>query len=544
MFTVLTTKQFKLSILIVFIIYLGLRCVAWSGTYLFEDTDSIPYLRQIELFSSASLNEIIHMNPDATPFYPFFGALCALPVWSTEVAARLCSLLFSVLLFFCIFFIGKRITDKASILVGFIILSLHHILIPLSYSVLTEPSYIATCYLGLWFFIVQFRTLRIWQGALLGFIFGLSFLNRTEGLLYIGLIPCIQGVLFLFDKQRKYNVKQFVGWVLAYCVVFALLSAPQIWRVSKKMGMFSINGRQAWTVIFKNKDGKSKEEQIFGLNYDPGIINLYYIRTHPEIQKQLMKKTELKNYLKVISKNFTELYQKKLGFMIGPFGVVFFAIGLWGLYVSDRKAECFIIVAFIGAALVGPLIHNVVIRHVAIIIPIIILVEGIGVTYFLEAIGKTTRLCLFQKSILLFLSLFFIIAPFVISLKHVYAEQPVLNREYDPVIIKKYEQIIKTVAVDDNIAEPLIVSKKPYLPYYAHIRGLLMPYTDYEGLVTYCKINSVDFLCLRHHLMKKYPFISVFKKKDILPEFMLLSYDEDQSGGVTELYRFNKSSVH
>ena len=336
--------------LIVFIIYLGLRCIAWSGTYLLEDTDSIPYLRQIELFSSANFNEIIHMNPDSTPFYPFFGALCAFPGWSTEVAARFCSLMFSVLLFFCIFSIGRKITDNTSILIGLIILSFHHVLIPLSYSVLTEPSYIATCYLGLWFFIVQFRTLRIWQGALLGFIFGLSFLNRTEGILYFGLIPCIQGVLFLFDQQRKYNVKRFAGWLLAYCVVFALLSAPQIWRVSKKMGIFSINGRQAWTVILKNQDGKSEDDKIFGLKYHPGIINLFYIRTHPEVQKQLMEKTELKNYQKVIVKNFSELYQEKLGFMIGPFGIVFFAVGLWGLYASDRTAECFIIVAFIVAA--------------------------------------------------------------------------------------------------------------------------------------------------------------------------------------------------
>ena len=121
-----------------------------------------------------------------------------------------------------------------------------------------------------------------------------------------------------------------------------------------------------------------------------------------------------------------------------------------------------------------------------------------------------------------------------------YADQPVFNCEYDPAIIKKYGQIMKTVAVDENIAIPSIVSKKPYLPYYSRMRGFQMPYTNYKGLVTYCKINSVAFLCLRHNLMGKYPFIPVFKEKDVLPEFMLLSYDEDQCGRVTELYRFNE----
>ena len=64
--------------------YLIVRCLAWKNTILLEDTDSLFYLNNIKEFLTFDLQNIINLDADSTPFYPFFGALFSLPGWSVE----------------------------------------------------------------------------------------------------------------------------------------------------------------------------------------------------------------------------------------------------------------------------------------------------------------------------------------------------------------------------------------------------------------------------------------------------------------------------
>ena len=112
----------------------------------------------------------------------------------------------------------------------------------------------------------QYSAPTVASGALLGLIFGLSFLDRTEGILYLAFIPFVQVVHYWFTRDRSYSSRQLVRWGATFIAVFVLLAAPQVWRVSRRMGGFAINGRQAWA-LFLGRDltGVARDRKLWGL---------------------------------------------------------------------------------------------------------------------------------------------------------------------------------------------------------------------------------------------------------------------------------------
>lgn len=541
-------NTFKLSFfgyLFIFALYIALRYIAWMNTILLEDHDSVGYLYEIKIFWLFDLHKIINMGPDSTPFYPFFSALCSFPNWSVETAARFCSLLFSSLLFLCIVLIGKQIAKPLEIAIGLIILSLSPVLIPLSYAVLTEPSYIATCYLGLLFFLIQYKKPTLWHGAILGIIFALCFLNRTEGLFYLLVIPFMQTVHFFASKHTQYDAKRLTGWICIFFLFFTLFAAPQIWRVSHKMGHFAINGRQTWTLILKNPDGKSYDEKIYGLDHNSLTTNLSYVQGNPDTNAEYMSNVQVKSFLKIFLKNYSILYQDRLGHMSGPFGIIFFVFGLLALYQANRRSECFVIITFIVSALIAPMLHLVDMRYIAIIAPLIIIVTGLGINYIARSIGERfSRHKIGVQLIVTVICICAVIGSFSVPLYRVLFEKKYYNREYNPRIIKHVASIVKEISIKEGISKPVIISRKAYLYLYGDTELASMPYTDYKTLVKYSTNNNADFLFLQHRLIKKHPFLETFLQPMPPVEFELIYRTLDDYNDKIELYRFNKKKVN
>lgn len=153
----------------ILIIYILIRVIVWQNNITnLEDADSARYLIETRVFKNFAFNEIINFSPDSTPFYPFFSGLFSLPGWSVETGARLCSLFFSIVLFFAIIGIGKHFTSISGILVTLFIITFNAVLMRYSISVLTEPSYIAVIYLGFWLFCSQNYTPTIKKVFYLG----------------------------------------------------------------------------------------------------------------------------------------------------------------------------------------------------------------------------------------------------------------------------------------------------------------------------------------------------------------------------------------
>ncbi len=551
-----TEKESKTSISILFLfiilIYAGIRIIAWSNNHIFlEDHDSVAFLWDMRELRTFDFKAIVDLPADANPFYRFFGALCSLPGWSVEFGARLCSFLFSLLLLASIIGIGRQVSSSTGIAIGLLILSFSPEFIRLSFSILTEPSFIATVYFGIWLFLARHKNLRLWQGSLLGLIFGLAFLNRLEGILFLGMIPLFQLIHLISNKERDYTFKAFIGWCLIFVISFSLVAAPQILRVSHKMGRFSFNGREVWSLLLNQPDGRSKTEKIYGLNYSKGQTNLEYFQSNPEALKELKSEIPFKEYLLRIGRNFNQLYRTQSGVLIGPLGFIFFAFGLACLYQRGYRYEIILLLTFIGFILVPPLMHNVVIRHIAIIAPFIFLIEGIGIVYLSEKLlksepGSSAKI---NAIAIAFLVILFgaSFAPFYKAIAKPLHIKDFKNYKNYYKVLESYREpatIIREISENELKRIPNIVTQKIHIAYVAEGSVLPMPYTDYDSLVHYSRINNADFLVILHTSIEKFPYKNNFLTKNSAPDFLLLYEGVDSDGNKMSLYRFIEKGLN
>jgi Dolichyl-phosphate-mannose-protein mannosyltransferase len=536
----------KAVFLSIFIVYVVLRLIAWQQTNLVEDHDSLVYLDQIKIFRTFDLEKIITMGGFTTQFYPFTAAFLTWLGWSAETSARLCSILFSSLLFLSVWGIGNRIAGAKGAAFGLIILAFSPILIAFSISILAEPSYVALIYAGFWLFWTQYESPEFKKAGLLGAIFGLAFLTRIEALLNLFTIPLLQGILVFFGQRNKNSLKRFVGWTAIFVLSFSLLVGLQIWRVSQKFGYFAVDERQVWTVARGVLDGKSYEEQINGLNFSPSQINVDYVRSHSEVQAQFASNASIKEVVlksgKTIAFNLDDFYRNKLNILFGPLGLLFFSAGIFGLCKSGRPWDAFLVLAFIAFNLVGPLLYQIQIRYIAIIAPLTMLVAGIGLIYVAGSVATLWKLQKRTENTLCFVCLLVFLAGWALPLYWYYTSPITFNGEYSPDSLREPARIVKNIAKNELLRPPTLAARKGYLIHYADAKPAALPYTDIQGLARFCELNGVDFLFLEHRLIQGYPFLDAFNGGGLPAGFVLLHQGTDAFGGKMELYRFQKDS--
>lgn len=520
-------------------VYLVLRLVGLRNALWVEDHDSISYLVQIEQVLRDGIGAIWSFGPDATPFYPLAGAFFASLGGSAELGARLASMFSSLLMLAALFDIGRRVATPAAVAAGLLLVAFNPLLIKLSYAVLTEPSFVATFYIALWIFWIQYRNPRLGVAALLGVVAGLAFLNRLEGILYLAFFPALQAVHYFFADSRRYDVRRLASWTGVFAVCFGALAVPQVVKVSDQMGRPALNGRQAWVAML-NQGDQGYEEAIYGLDYDPGIANLDYVQSRPEVLGQMQSGVDPRAMLRRVVLNFDELNNLRLGELLGAVGLALFGLGLVDLWSRRRRFEALFVLAVIGVGVAAPLAHNVVPRHIAVIIPIMLLTAGIGAHYAARALVTGGSQALAGRGNLL-TAVITVAAlagwgyPLSVPLRGL--DRP--NMEYHP------DDFIEPVEIVQSLSEgdpPVIVTRKSYFAYFAgggHERRHL-PHTNYEGLVRFSRINGVDFLFLRHNAqIRDRPLMSAFTGEEAPPHFELLYRGVGSNfGEKLELYRF------
>jgi 4-amino-4-deoxy-L-arabinose transferase-like glycosyltransferase len=534
----------KVLFLGIFAVYLLLRLIAWRDTVLVEDHDSLVYLDQIKTFRTFDLEKILRMERFTTQFYPFCASLLSWPGWSAETSARLCSMIFSSLLFLSVLGIGKRMAGAEHVAFGLTILVFSPVLIPFSFSILAEPTYVALIYTGFWVFWTQYRNPEVWKAGLLGGIFGLAFLTRIEGLLNLFTIPFLQGVLVFLGHRKEDSLKRLVVWTTAFAASFSLLVGLQIWRVSHKFGYFAIDERQVWTVARQILDGKSYEEQMSGLNFSSSQINLDYIRAHPELQARAASTAGLKEVVvksvKTIVFNLDNFYGDKLNVLLGPLGLLFFSAGLFKLFKSTNWRDGFLVSAFIVFNLVGPLLYQVQIRYIAVVFPLMMLVEGIGIVYLAQSAGTLWQRGKPPENALRFVFLTALVAAWALPLYWFYASPKTFNGEYSPDSLREPARIVKSIAQNELLRPPIVSARKGYFIHYADAEPVAFPYTNMEGLTKFCELNKVDFLFVEYRHCGTYPFLETLAVGKPPAEFVLLYRGADAFGQRLELYRFQK----
>ncbi|MBA4368870.1 MAG: hypothetical protein C0403_14680 [Desulfobacterium sp.] len=507
-----------------------------------EDTDSIVYLRNIDGFLHLNFAKYLS-DPDTCPFYPFLGAVFSLPGWSVEIGARMASLAFSILLFITLGLLGFSFLSVTEVLFGLFLLCFSPVLIPLSFAVLTEPSYVAVIYLGFFIFWKQYKNPTFWSACLLGMIFGASFLNRLEGIFFFAVVPFWQVSYYLYEGKKQLPLKQLLQWVFIYLAVFTAVMSPQIYKVSNQMGKFALNGRQVYSIIRHMPGSESEIEKLFGLTYSPKVLNIEYLSKNAQVLNRYQSGTNPVQYVKTVANEFNILCQKQLGEIIGPFAMILFGFGLLAMYRDRLHFNIFLIISFIGVNLAGPLLHNVAIRHIISIAPIMFLVGGGGMGYLRKEISSQSpvrRSFLKNPAFITMIAACICLLAWIVPLRRD-LNPPAHNAEYSPKELKEPIAIIKKISARDLKQPPNVASERGYLAYFSKGYQFYLPFADLEAFIRYCHLNNINFFYLNHLQVKKkgYPFYKHFENST--PSGFTPVYEGvDDKGNRTTLFLVDK----
>ena len=529
--------------LVVFSIFLFFRLLSWHNDPLFEDHDSVVLMKQALTYRSLDMNQIAKLDASKTPFYPAFVALLTPSDEKVELGARVTTFLFSLILFFILIILGKKYTSPIGVASGLLFLSVSPELIRLSFSILTEPSYITTVYLGLAIFLWHCHQPSILKSILLGVVFGSAFLNRVEGILFLVFIPVAHLGHYFINTENKYQFHTCLKYCAIFVFTYSLVITPQIMSVSEKMNQFSLNGRQVWSKLLSGDvSNRSYEEKIMGLDYSPREVNIQYLLKNPSEVASADNSLSLTKYAKTILRNFNELYRYRLGELLGPFCIFFAGIGLYSLLIRKKYFETLLFLGFIVIGLIAPLVHNVVIRHIAVIAPAIMLLAGVGIGQLYDLLKPNNHQLnrVWFISLMIVATVFITMFPQTLKLKELILDEDTINREYRP---SDYDQVIRILKNDASLqnlklSEAKISSRKHYISFYSGLERVRIPYTEYNELVYYLKLNSVNYLFLDYRKLKLYPFLDSFNK-DVSSDFTLLFDGVNWRNDNIRLYRIN-----
>jgi hypothetical protein len=411
--------------------------------------------------------------------------------------------------------------------------------------VLSEPTYVATVYVGIALFFARLDNPTPRSAALLGVVFGAAFLTRFEGILYLAAVPAFQLTHFISTRERRYDLRRLGVWGLVFVLCYCAVAAIQVWRVSERLGYFALNGRQTWAVILHQPGTESYEERMRGLDYSPSEINREYLHEHPEALHRLVADAgygaTLKAYAKSVYVNLGTLWDRRLGAILGPLALVFFAFGLLEVYRRSGAVAIGAVLGFLGLGVAAPLLHDeglVALRHFAVIGPLVMLIEGMGILALAQAIacardteGRGAKLVL----------------PALLALAIGHAPVPLArllslpdrhNSEYRPSDFEIPARLVGDIAARDLGRRARVATRKGYFTYFSASERVAMPYTSYERLVGYLALNHVDFLFLEHRELRDYPFLARFAEGRPGPEFERIYQGPDAMGNTLELYRF------
>lgn len=501
-----------------------LRLIALQNAAVLSDHDGIFYIDSIKAYGSWQWQQINALNSDSTPVYPFFAALFTSVGFDPESAGRWVSLVAGVVVVISVMLLASHLHSRLAGLLAAALLAVNPLSVSLSVSVLTEMLYQAFIFLGMYFLFTQFmaRRLSMMMAAAIALVFGLSFLTKTEGILFIGLCPLIllAGCVIEPGNQDRVpaafrpRLSGWWRWSLVFLLLFVTLASLQVMHVGQKMGVPALNGRVAWQALVAYLPDHSTAAAIYGLDLDPATTNITYARSNYEQARikleQLNSAATGSNALleraKFSAKNIDKIYRHFLDQLLSPIGVFFLLFGCLYLIIEQKLRVIGFVFFMAVGVLLAPVIHtSVVPRQMAQAIPLFCILQAMGVIATARYISEHFKHVAIKTELiatcLIMLALFSQAVPIYKTMR-----VPVANAEYDPAILKEPAALLM-----QSQGEPVrLAARKSYLSYMAGVQGVQLPFTDLTGLISYLQANDTNYIFVEFDLHEPYPFTKDF----------------------------------
>lgn len=193
------------------------------------ERDGIAYARMAEDFGRGYFKEA--MSSVFPPGYPLVIAFFHLLIPDVELAGRIVSLVFGILLVYICFLFLRSLIDEKKALVGAFFVAIHPYLVRYSAQVLSESLATFLFVAAVYFFYRGWLEKDVKAIGLSGFLFAVTYLTRPEYLIYYVSLTLI----LVKEKRFRHIVPLLLSFVvLAFLYGLYLRIDTGMWIVSRK----------------------------------------------------------------------------------------------------------------------------------------------------------------------------------------------------------------------------------------------------------------------------------------------------------------------
>jgi 4-amino-4-deoxy-L-arabinose transferase-like glycosyltransferase len=299
-------KNEKLDLAILILISLLLSAYLFFRTYVISMDGAFQYIPMAKIFASGLFKDAIRFSGQQ-PLYSFLISLVSRLVSDFELAGKLISSFFGILVIFPVYFLGKRIFDQRIAFFSAFFLAIHPYIRRFSADVLKESTYLFFLATAIWFSWKAIQSERRYPYLFIPFFSALAYLIRPDG------VEVLLVVFFyiLFIKKFSIPGKRWIV-ILLLLLSSALLFLPYLIHLKETTGVWSLS--RAKTI-----------SGFLGLGVMGGEVSL------------------INKILFTLKKMNLEIFSR-----YHPLYILFFIIGLWKRRVSHfQKGEIFLSLFFI-----------------------------------------------------------------------------------------------------------------------------------------------------------------------------------------------------
>ena len=177
-----------------------------------------------------------------TPGYPIVSGLVWLAVRDLELASKICFVLFGTLTVPVVYLLCRRLYDRPTALVASALVAVSPALTSYTffYGSMTEPLYFCLLFWAIYISVVAREEGRWPAYALAGVLFGLAYLTRPEGWLWLAVTVGFLGVVFIVERRPARRSLAGIGILLAG---FLLVAFPYLLYLRRHLGYWTLTGK-------------------------------------------------------------------------------------------------------------------------------------------------------------------------------------------------------------------------------------------------------------------------------------------------------------
>jgi len=517
--------------------------------------DEINYLKLGASGALHGLNHVLH--PYWSPFYPLAVALFGKIVPDFELAGRLVSVLFGVLLIVPVYFFAVKHFSKKAAWFCSLLIAFFPMLVESSVSALTEALYIFAAITGVILGYIAIQKKSIGLAALTGALFCLAYLTRPEGIgfliVFTGLTACV--AVYQAIKNHEFR---FILIFLSGIVSFIIIGSPYLYYLHGVTGRWTVSSKgaanmQGSITAMENKGKKLNPWLLLNDDntqlpdddiYHTGEFLKRYHQTGDDGASGSVVKITPILIAKKFVRNFSVVITTGISQVLGVPILILMVLGIFGKPWDNERLwrELYLLsyIIFFWFLLI-PMFH-ITERYMLQMVPIVLIWSGVGIERFLEWLQQTllSFKIFWNKRLLSALKIIMVLI-FAGSFVLTGLTRMAIKKTNSPEKwVEPFEQKQAGLWLKEHCNEtPIIMAWSHAISFYAgnyNIKETVtIPQNDLDRVLAYARNRGAKYLALNEKNKEDFPTINYLMDESQAPANLKLIYKDDSIPGLKTL---------